>query len=1383
MRNSLVKKLFAATSLGLAWFGVMPQASAQLSVGPTGLAARSFSSPPTVAEFSTVSILPSAAGNITNGMQLDAAVQTNAAASVSAMLTTDASTPVPGANGIAQWNSSGSYLQTRVTGNSYTLLMAKLRNNTGSNVSSLGVSYTLGALVVAGSSIVEEVPGHRAYFSQTGATGSWVRIPEFDSATPASAGAKSATLNVGNWASSSNLFLLWADDNGSASATPPTAEGSYTIDDFAVTATPTDPLPKILTQPLAQSIAPGSTASFSVTVSGNTPLFFQWRKDAGDLGGATNSSFALPNAQVSDSGNYSVLVSNSFGTATSAVAVLTVSCADTLAFTMQPQNQSLPSGATLNLAVTVTGTAPLRFQWNRNGAALPGATNQSYTRPGALAADSGNYVVTVSNCLGVVTSSVAFVGIAAPPVTLLGLTNAFWKYNQSGTNLGTMWKETSFDDAAWPSGRGLLAWESGNAVVQPLTNTVLSLSNAGNFVVTYYFRAHFTLTNDPQTVVLMTSNIIDDGAVFYINGVEFQRFNMGAGTITPSTLALVASTEGVFTSIIIPASLVVTGDNVLAVEVHQSSTSSSDIVFGSALIMEFIPPGPPLFLVQPANGGAPRGASVTFAASVRSLETPQLQWFHAGALLADETNSTLLRTNLQAYDAGEYFLRAVNSYAAVTSRVAYLSFAEGPEHLRLLEFTNLWRYEISPGSTWTAPAYDDSAWLLGRGVFVHSSLTNFPETTNTYLPIVTDLGASIVGHYFRTHFPVPLGLTNLFFVSSNLIDDAAVFYLNGVEATRVRIESTPNSTTIYGAPGNGQTYDVLRFPGVNLSAGDNVLAVTVLQPGPNSADVVFGMNLLGYAAGNLPPSLNSPPASQNKAEGQSALFAAHVFGSVPMEYQWFRNGLAVPGATNARLSLGEAHPSNAGTYQFIASNNFGAVTSTIAMLTVTTDTAPPTLLRAFVTNGLSNVVVVFSEPVTEASATNLANYSLSPGAVILSAQLTAPNQVLLLISGFDVQLDYTLTVGNVLDHADNPNGLVPGSTVRVRPNILQVANGLLNVQTVFIIVMNNQSWSQIKDSTNLPYLNSLLPQASYCEQYFAPNNAHPSDRNFIWLEAGDDFGIYNGNGPVFNRIVSTNHLSTQLSQAGVAWRGYMEDMAYGSVGVTNGGAYLGRHNPFAFFDDVTTNYNYCTNHVRPYAEFAGDLAANRIGRYNFISPNAYHDMDILAPGSTSLTKQGDDWLALELPQILNSTAYSNNGAVFILWDSNDYSDDYPIGMIVLSPLAKRNSYASSTFYNHSSTLRTMQDIFGVRPYLGDAANASSLNDLFRTLSLRVAPSNGVAGVWLDNVRPGRTNYVQASSNLVHWATISTNMGTDAVFVPDPGAAGSPQRFYRALQQP
>jgi hypothetical protein len=154
-----------------------------------------------------------------------------------------------------------------------------------------------------------------------------------------------------------------------------------------------------------------------------------------------------------------------------------------------------------------------------------------------------------------------------------------------------------------------------------------------------------------------------------------------------------------------------------------------------------------------------------------------------------------------------------------------------------------------------------------------------------------------------------------------------------------------------------------------------------------------------------------------------------------------------------------------------------------------------------------------------------------------------------------------------------------------------------------------------------------------------------------------------------------------------------------------------------FFDDVTgtndAHSSYCIAHVRPYTELATDLQQHTQARYNFITPNLCDDMhDTCAPLNDAV-KQGDTWLAQNLPTILTSQAYKNGGIVFITWDEGEGGDG-PIGMIVLSPDAKGGGYSNTIHYTHSSTLRTLEEIFGVSPLLGDATHATDLRDLFKT---------------------------------------------------------------------
>lgn len=280
-----------------------------------------------------------------------------------------------------------------------------------------------------------------------------------------------------------------------------------------------------------------------------------------------------------------------------------------------------------------------------------------------------------------------------------------------------------------------------------------------------------------------------------------------------------------------------------------------------------------------------------------------------------------------------------------------------------------------------------------------------------------------------------------------------------------------------------------------------------------------------------------------------------------------------------------------------------------------------------------------------------------------------------------------------------------------------------SVRTIFLIMMENHNWSDIKQNSSAPYINqTLLPIASHAEQYYNPPGIHPSEPNYLWLEAGTNFGVTNDDEPSVNHQQTRLHLVTLLDQAGISWKSYQEDIGGTTCPVQSSGLYATKHNPMVFFDDVTDindpNSSYCIAHVRPFSELANDLQNNTQARYNFLTPNLCNDMHNTCPPLNDSVLQGDTWLSQHISMILNSQAYRNGGVVFITWDEGEGANiletsDGPIGLILLSPAAKGNGYSNTIHYTHSSTLRTIQEIFGVTPLLGDATNAANLSDLFQ----------------------------------------------------------------------
>ena len=164
--------------------------------------------------------------------------------------------------------------------------------------------------------------------------------------------------------------------------------------------------PVIVTQPQSQTNAAGATITFSVGAGGSGTLACQWQFNGTNIAGATANPFVLVNAQLTNNGNYSVIVTNLFGSVTSSNAVLLLTNAPP-AITTQPQNQSVLAGQTATFSVAATGTPPLNYQWFFSGTNIAGATANPFTLANVQLTNAGNYSVVITNIAGSVTSSAA----------------------------------------------------------------------------------------------------------------------------------------------------------------------------------------------------------------------------------------------------------------------------------------------------------------------------------------------------------------------------------------------------------------------------------------------------------------------------------------------------------------------------------------------------------------------------------------------------------------------------------------------------------------------------------------------------------------------------------------------------------------------------------------------------------------------------------------------------------------------------------------------------------------------------------------------------------------------------------------------------------------
>jgi phosphatidylinositol-3-phosphatase len=347
------------------------------------------------------------------------------------------------------------------------------------------------------------------------------------------------------------------------------------------------------------------------------------------------------------------------------------------------------------------------------------------------------------------------------------------------------------------------------------------------------------------------------------------------------------------------------------------------------------------------------------------------------------------------------------------------------------------------------------------------------------------------------------------------------------------------------------------------------------------------------------------------------------------------------------------------------------------------------------------------------------------------------------------------------------------------------------VKTVFVIAMENHNWMQPNTQTNpqqifqnpaAPFINSLVTGTSGISDQVAFANAyinsgvgiHPSEPNYLWAEAGTNFGVLNDDDPYHadctpDTVQTTNqHLTAFLNVARRSWKSYQEDInvdatntplpqsswtvplfsrsgvftppGINSYNYANQFNYAAKHNPQVFFTDTnggcnTTASNPQRLHYPPLQQFALDLANNTVADYNWITPNQFNDQHTtLANGYGSFPNsgttadsgriaQGDNFLARVVPLIMASDAYRDNGVIVLWWDESEGGDDpsRTLPFIIISKNAHKNvngvPYSNTITYSHSSFLRTMQEIFDVDPqhrftWLGGAAAATDLSDLF-----------------------------------------------------------------------
>ena len=262
------------------------------------------------------------------------------------------------------------------------------------------------------------------------------------------------------------------------------------------------------------------------------------------------------------------------------------------------------------------------------------------------------------------------------------------------------------------------------------------------------------------------------------------------------------------------------------------------------------------------------------------------------------------------------------------------------------------------------------------------------------------------------------------------------------------------------------------------------------------------------------------------------------------------------------------------------------------------------------------------------------------------------------------------------------------------------ATGPAAVPHVMLIVEENRSEEAVIGAPQAPYVNALasrygMATASYAE-------SHPSLPNYLELLSGTTWGVTDdGTGYSFPGPT----LADQLQQRGIRWRAYMESMPRPCY--TGGGfnGYAKKHDPFMYFRSITGTATSCAN-VVPFTALHADLASGAPPAFLWVTPNLCDD------GHDCSTETMDRWLATNLPPLLESSWFAQDGVVIITWDEGSGGSGCCRGahggrvatLVVSSRLYQHAS--SATSIDHAGTLRTIEELYSL-PFLGDAACSCS----------------------------------------------------------------------------
>ena len=746
--------------------------------------------------------------------------------------------------------------------------------------------------------------------------------------------------------------------------------------------------PTITSQPQNATVLPGADTNFTVSANGSAPLSYQWFFNTNTtIVGANNSTLTLNNVQATNAGTYHVVVNNLAGSATSAVAVLTINNSPVApSFVSQPVSVIVAVGGSASFSALASGTAPIFYQWRKNGATISGATNTVLNFTNVQNSDAATYTLFASNSVGTATSSVATLTISTGvliPNSSYNLTGFAFQTTGGGViaeNNSAYRKVTNALDFAKAIAdanktAGLVK------VVEVMNDLDLGWTEAGTAVQTLAstpFRAHNPPQLHPRLLVTGVS-LID---VKPKSGLTI--FSANGATIRHCCLNLKSTANIIVRNLKFDEMWewdevskgnydkndwdfidLGNGGTVTNIWIDHCTFSKTydgivDIKGGSS--------GVTISWCKYTGDDGATNTNSWVRQQLSSLESNKTSYAFYNFLRSNGFSTDDIATIIQGHDKthliGANSLAAENANHTITLHHEW--FMNPWDRLPRLRAGNVHDYNIFA---------DDSRGLAAkrlrdtRAAAMSTANQNTLNNTYSFNPflngsISTENGAVLVEKSVYNGCITPL--------RNNQTDPSNPTYTGKIKAldTIYQMDTTfvRGNSTDAGNPLGPFQAPVIAFSW-NLPGGVLPYSYTTDDPGQLPAILAAGAGagvvswnktnwLLTTYAGSAPV-ITSQPQSQSVAPSNNVTFTVIASGSGNLFYQWYRNTNSLfVGATNSTLTLNNVQATNAGTYSVIVSNAAGAVNSTNALLTVSSGAyAPPQVTGLIFTNGAFRLTI------------------------------------------------------------------------------------------------------------------------------------------------------------------------------------------------------------------------------------------------------------------------------------------------------------------------------------------------------------------------------------------------------------------------------------------